>query len=461
MLAISSNVFPLDLTTAAPHFVDASVALDNGDNVAALDAVDRALLHEPQNEGGFLLAGKALLRAGKLGLAAHMFRMHLAANPTDGHAWCDLSAALSERHPRLAEQCLQSASQHAQSRSITTNMAGALAHRGEYDDAARLARAARKLPGATQALREARNVEAICHWARGEWREAWKEWAESQGSKYRPARFADRPQWDYKPVDRLLIYREQGVGDEIAFCSMLEPVRALAKQITIEVQPRLQRLFQASFPDCDIITEGDPIPDVDAVVPMGCIGLAGTFEPVRAGRYLSPPADLEPVIAKALESCGDKLKVGISWTGGRVDRDMAERSVPLKWLEPILAAGGKKVQFISLQYHDDEAEIADSRWPIMRLPELTAQGADLALSAALIDQLDLVISTPQTNVAVAGALGKPCWVLCPDPAPWHYTKHAGDNRWYWSRSPRIFRAKDYDYGPAIKAIAEQLKLRTG
>jgi ADP-heptose:LPS heptosyltransferase len=151
-----------------------------------------------------------------------------------------------------------------------------------------------------------------------------------------------------------------------------------------------------------------------------------------------------------LSKLGNRKKVGIAWNGGLKDTFKERRSLDLEQLLPILS---QDCTFISLEYKNPH-ELADFEQEhgikIHHFPEAT-ESRDYDDTAALVDELDLVISVQTAVVHLAGALGKPCWTLTPNKPNWRYATP----RFMWSESVELFRqGKAWD--EPIKSIVERL-----
>lgn len=265
------------------------------------------------------------------------------------------------------------------------------------------------------------------------------------------------PVWDGAPCDRLLLWHEQGFGDTIQFVRYARLCRARAKRIVVLCPPELTRLLR-SCPDVDVAVDSIGADDFDAHVPMMSL-------PMRFGTTLETiPADVpylhaDPArFAERFVGQHDRLKVGLVWAGN-VRRDQTRfhvlddsRSLPLAALRPLLAVGG--VAFNSLQMgpaRDELAGVADT--PIVDAMEGVADFAD---TAAIVEHLDLVISVDTAVAHVAGAMGKPVWVLSRLDGCWRWLRNRPDSPWY--PTARVFgqTARD-DWSAVIERATSELR----
>lgn len=282
-----------------------------------------------------------------------------------------------------------------------------------------------------------------------------------------------RPQWEGDPLAgrTLLVRREQGLGDEIMFASMLPELIRTAGHCIVECEPRLRQLFGRSFPQATVyaaLPDGSLPPRIaDVAVDVECA--AGSL-----ARYLRPSANHfpdNPGYLKAdpgrtaywrarLADKGNDLTVGISWTGGVRRTRRAVRSLPLiNWL-PLLRV--PHVRFVSLQYTPDAAEeIAELKRahgvPVEHWPEAIE---DYNETAALVCALDLVVSVCTSVVHLGGALGRPVWVLAPYSPEWRYAFKSTAMPWY--SSVRVYRQPAYGmWDPVMEEVLRDLRRQAG
>ncbi len=264
------------------------------------------------------------------------------------------------------------------------------------------------------------------------------------------------PAWDGSPLagKSILVHAEQGVGDEIMFASCLPEITRAAKRCVLTCDRRLAALFRRSFPDIEVIgaevVDGQRenaqswlprIGHIDLQCPLGSLPrfLRRTPEYFPAhGGYLR--ADTRRVAAwrERLASLGSGLKIGISWRGGSAAAQRARRTIPLESWAKILRLSG--THFVDLQYGDTHAE----RQLVKERLEVEVHHwkdsdplSDLDEFAALVAALDLVISIPNATVHLAGALGRPTWILLPFAPDWRWQLERMDSPWY--PSVRLFR----------------------
>ncbi len=276
------------------------------------------------------------------------------------------------------------------------------------------------------------------------------------------------PRWQGESLagKALLIGSEGGHGDMIQFCRYATMLKERgAARIGIVCHPALTRLL-GSHPDIDdVVVLGDTVPPGWDLwtLPLSLPHHCGTrFEAIPAPiPYLwAQPENSEMwrgrLAAEDLgRDLGKGLCVGLAWKGNPQFENEADRSLPgLAALAPLAWTGN--VHFISLQKGVGEAECAHPP-PGMRLFDPSPWVSDFADAAALLTQLDLVITVDTAAAHLAGALGRPCWLLLPHhKTDWRWFTERKDSPWY--PSLRLFRQEVAGaWGPVIEAVAAALQ----
>jgi tetratricopeptide (TPR) repeat protein len=278
------------------------------------------------------------------------------------------------------------------------------------------------------------------------------------------------PAWDgiLGAGRRILVYGEQGIGDEIMFASCLPEMIASADSCFVECSPKLETLFRRSFPGATLFASS---PDksvpaavrdrgIDAQIAMGSIPRylrnSRSDFPLRRG-YLVPARGRVEHWHRQLHALGTGFRVGISWYGGSHLSRRPVRSIPLQQWRPILSVDG--VHFVDLQYFDCSEEIDELEDKCgLRIHRWEALRTDYEDAAAMVSALDLVISVCTAVVHLGGALGKPVWVMAPYSPEWRYGIAGEEMPWY--PSVRVFRQPRYgDWQPVIARVADELSRR--
>ena len=264
----------------------------------------------------------------------------------------------------------------------------------------------------------------------------------------------------------ILIQCEQGLGDSIQFARYVPMVERLVAKVVLVVQRPLVSIMATLSPSVVIVAQGDPIPEFDSHCPL--MSLPYVFASTLSSLpndipYLSPDPE-KTVRWREKLSRSEGLKVGLCWNGGfRPNQpDLwavnEQRNVPLKTFAAFLQH--REVDFFSLQKGDPaESEIRGREhefWPEGNFFNYTEELHDFSDTAALIETLDLVIAVDTSTAHLAGALGKPVWLLNRYNTCWRWLEDREDSPWY--PSLRLFRQDESrDWGPVLHRVSEELE----
>jgi hypothetical protein len=259
-----------------------------------------------------------------------------------------------------------------------------------------------------------------------------------------------QPQWQGEPASgrTLLIHAEQGYGDTIQFCRYACLAKACGLRVVLEVQQPLVRLLQSLAGVDQIIARGDRLPDFDLHCPMLSLPLAfGTVLETIPGETPYLTAGAADVAAWHTRLSRSLPRIGLAWAGGSATKSDRQRSLSTEQLTPLMNLSG--IQWVCLQKERKEAFAGAGMLDFM--PEMQ----DFADTAALVANLDLVISVDTAIAHLAAALGKPVWLLNRFDPDWRWLKGGQDSMWY--PSLRQYRqAQPGQWETPIAAIAEDL-----
>jgi tetratricopeptide (TPR) repeat protein len=310
--------------------------------------------------------------------------------------------------------------------------------------------------------------ESVCRLFTGDFEGGWKlyDWGWKAGQRGKRPAGIMQPQWngiDY--VKRLLVWGEQGIGDQILFSSMLEELRDRAKQIIVAVDFRLLPLLRRTFPELEFadIKDANNLHDADQQIAMGDLG--GFF---RKGWHDFPKERKRALIADTERSQmlrtrmgnGRELICGFSWSSTN------PKIGPFKSLdEADLSALGaiKGVRWVDLQYGDTRRDLHrfQSRFGlnISRVDDIDNFN-DIDGLAALIGTCDIVVSISNTSAHLAGALGVSTIVMLPEAVGrlWYWHHGASSSPWYPSCS-LIRQSTPGDWTPVIEGVCSQITER--
>jgi hypothetical protein len=238
-------------------------------------------------------------------------------------------------------------------------------------------------------------------------------------------------EWDGSdPAGRtILVHSEQGRGDSLQFARFIAPLAARGARVVLACQPELVRLLATAPGVAQIVSTAAPsLPAFDAYCPLlslpGRLGLADAADLTRTGPYLTPdPAQAAAFRAHLAEAAAGRRTVGLCWSGAPGNPVDPRRSLDPALLAP-LARFHDQVAFVSLQKGGSAAPAT------LSLVDWTAELADYADTAALVANLDLVITVDTSVAHLAGALGRPVWLLNRYDGCWRWQKGRVDSPWY-------------------------------
>ena len=420
------------------------------DWIAAATAYRRTLAADPGRVDALVHLGNALDEAGDRSAAAAVLRRALDRIPGDVMALSNLATVLlQDGDVRSASGLYRQAVALDPANPVAQYNLGN-AFRQDLDLGAALARYHRATSLDPDYATAHLNA-AVSHLMAGDWRRGFAgyEW-----------RWRDRkvPLPDYAPWwrgealagRRIVLLGEQGFGDMIHFARYALAVREAGGQVVLECYPALRRLFATLGEGIELIDMGAPPGAVDLQVSLMQLPLIfGTTpdKPFAPPRYLTPPRD-GPVLPQSAA----KLKVGFVWAGNPRIEKFHKRSARLEDMVPLMTKPG--VAAYSLQIGLRAVDIA--RLGLSdRLVDLAPLVGDFADTAALVDQLDLVIVVDTAVAHLAGALGKPVWMLPTYVPDWRWLLGRDDTPWY--PSMRLYRqGVDRAWAPVMARIGRDL-----
>ena len=251
-----------------------------------------------------------------------------------------------------------------------------------------------------------------------------------------PPRTLPKPLWDGANLEgkTILLQAEQGMGDLIQFIRYVPLIRGRGGHIIVECHPPLVRLLETFVGVEKVVAIGESLPEFDVYIPLLSLPriLGTTLATIPAEiPYIYP---LETVSFKLDPPAKSGLKVGLVWAGNPSNQDDRNRSCSLHHFLSLINL--PNIAFYSLQKGPKAAEINQISEPVP-LQDLSSQLNDFADTAAVIAQLDLVITVDTAVAHLAGAMGKPVWVLLGYNPDWRWMCDREDSPWY--PSVRLFR----------------------
>lgn len=379
--------------------------------IRSLKSLERALRFTPNDPLLLTDLGVTLQKIGRTDDAITRFNEALDADPTYGKAWSNLGNAYQDQL-NLAEAW------EAHRRAINIepenpdfhwNLAMTLLLAGEYEQG----------------------------WAEYEWRHRRNDATNLRGAPWQGEELNGKT---------LFLAAEQGAGDAIQFVRYAPALAAQGAEIILQVHTNLQKLFETLEGITQVITQNDTLPSFDFQASLMSLPylLYDTFETLESKvPYLSVPADVKCSLSP---SSGNR-RIGLVWAGNPEHSNDHNRSCPFDQLMPLFEL--PDIDWISLQ---NEPSVHTGASII----DLSAQLNCFADTAAIMAQLDLIISVDTATAHLAGALGCPVWLMLPYSPDWRWLTDRTDSPWY--PSARLYRQpKPGDWHSVINAITNDLK----
>ncbi len=399
--------------------------MERGEIEAAVESYRQAAALKPEEPQYANSLGHVLLLAGRYGDAEEWMRRALSVEPRYAEAYANLgylSSLQQKAGPVVEEYYRRAIALKPDLAQAHVNLSHCLLCRGAFCEG----------------------------WVEHEWRWRWEQFPS-------PKRNFRQPQWKGEPIRgaRILLHAEQGFGDTIQFLRYVPLVEEQGARIVLEVHPELQRLVAGTFDGVEVIARGEVLPEFTWHCPLLSLPLAFGTE-VESIPGVVPYLRCNALRCKGegsswvREKGGVGLRVGVVWAGGAINVVDRERSLSLAALRPLWQVDG--VSFYSLQRGPVSVE-ADTGG--LRFAGVQPQTGDFAETAAAICDLDLIVTVDTSVAHLAGALGKPVWILLPVRPDWRWMMERKDSPWY--PSARLFRQTvEGEWSEVIAEVAAEL-----
>lgn len=412
-------------------------AFETGDHETALAHAEAAVALAPQFREAHNSRGNALTRLGRDEAALDAFRVAQALAPDDPVPLINLANAL--RNLGRADEALAALDRALR---LAPDLAAAHVNRGNLlQDLGRHAEAIEAYDHAV-ALDpnsvDANWNRALCRLLTGDYEAGWREheWRWRRNSLENRPRGLAAPLWlGQQPLAgrSILLHGEQGLGDCIQFARYIPQVVAMGGRVVVEAYATLVDLFR-SLDGVEVVAASAPLPATDFQCPLMSLPLAlgERGPPAEMEAYLHAPADRLALWSARMPADG-RLKVGLVPSGSATHGNDRRRSLPFATLSAFLPAGPA--------YHLLQKEIAPRDVePLAARPDVAIWKddlSDISDTAALVQQMDVVVSVDTSVAHLAGALGRPTWVLLPYDPDWRWGLNSETTPWY--PSARLYR----------------------
>ncbi len=433
-LAAAHKAINLDSGSAHAYDVQGQALLGLNRPDDAIDSFEQALRLDRENVPAIINFGSALMAAGRVDDAVTYFDEAILLDHANIQAYNNLGLAYSAKGDYLrAEMILrQAVAIDPDFPEAHFNLSRVLLIQGNYEDG----------------------------WQENEWRWKCREFPSTW-------RHFDYPLWQGEELagKTLLIWSEQGIGDEIMFANPIPDLIAAGAGLVIECDERLVPVFQRSFENADVVARQDPPdPSIESVQPDFQVPLASLCTYLRKsrddfanieGRYLSADPELTARLRAKYQDLGAGPVIGVCWRSGNPTAGQ-ERSAPLNLWDKLFKQG--PCIFVSLQY----GEVADDLTGVQDRLDLTVHhdpDVDPFASAedwfAQVAACDLVISIDNSTIQVSGSQGIPTWTMLNTLPEWRFGVSGEEHDWH--PYLRVFRQETAGvWGPVFDRVAEEL-----
>jgi len=443
---------------AKAHLNLGGALLELGETEAAVTSFEEALALNPHLAMAHMNIGNALQAEERFDEALARYRAALEIAPAYAEAHMNLGhtlQALERRDDALAHYRAAVALAPGLA-PAHLNLGLALRVRGELEAAeAHYRRAVQLRPDYAEAHVGLAMVQALLGkleeaWPHYEWRWRIPDWPT------KPRAF-DAAQWDGGELagKTILLHAEQGLGDTIQFARFVPLVAGRAKNVIVQAPGELLPALASLGEVAAIVDTDGPLPPFDVHCPFMTVPtlLGGAFDPSPSpAPYLRAAPDAHERWRRRLSAGGSRFKVGLVWGGNPDHRDDKSRSVALDALCPLFEAS--HVAFYSLQVGERAEEIAAAGLAGV-VTDLSPDLKDLGETAAALAALDLVITVDTAVAHLAGALGRPTWLLLPFAPDWRWAVGSDDTPWY--PTMRLFRQTiPGDWGGVVARVTSKL-----
>ena len=441
-----------------------ALSLHHAGKLADAEGLYKTLLsYFPQQVEILTTLGIVLLQQGRSEAGIQQLKKSLSINPNQPTALYNMAVAL-QKLTRLDEALAcynQTLKLNPQDINVLINRGNTLKDLKQYKAAIASFESALALQ---PNIASAHWNKALTHILLGEFEQGWSEyeWGWQCGERGEPRKYS-QPTWlGQAPIasKTILIHPEQGFGDLIQFSRYVPMLEKLGAKVILEAPASLVELMASLSPKLTVIKQGEALPAFDVVCPVMSLPLAlkTTAKTIPANTPYLSVSDAKKQHWQANLGTKTKPRIGIVWSGSMtnpIDNNLcARRNIPLDKLKPLFD--------LPLEFHVLQKDIRPEDQPILEsLGQLHCHQDDLkdfADTAALIQEMDVVISVCTSVAHLAGALGHKTWVLLPYSADYRWMLNEKDSPWY--PSIELIRSEKIgDWSDVVRQITQQLKTK--
>jgi len=476
-----------DSSEAHRHLGEAQERL--GDFPAAAMSYQRALTLRPDDQELYCHLARVFFRGGSLEQAAETYQRALALNEKRYEVYTDLGIVLTQlgnfgaaieafrRSLRLNPRCaktiaalgalferkgdlISASDAYRDAIKLDPQLTDAYADLGfvlfGLGEVAEAADSFERLRALQPDSAEATANLGLIHLLQSDLAAGWPEYESRWRVGMEDQRAWVQPQWKGEPLGGapILLHAEQGFGDTLQFVRYVPLVAARGGRVVLEVQPGLHRLLSRTAGALHVVARGEALPEFTWQCPLLSLPLAfgTTMNSIPAEvPYVHPdPAQVEAWRGRLQ---GKTRRIGLVWRGNPTQHRDRLRSMPLEQLAPLFRVGGTTFFSLQLGAGNERLQPLPSDVPLVDLaPELK----DFGDTAAIVANLDLVISVDTSVAHLAGAMGKPVWIMLTKGCDWRWFLGREDSPWY--PTARLFRQTTAgDWHEVVNRIERELR----
>jgi tetratricopeptide (TPR) repeat protein len=397
----------------------------------AVSCYQKTINLDPSNADSFNLVGNIFKDKGRLDEATNCYQKALQLNPNSADIYNELGILfhLKKQYDRAIIYYKKAIQLNSKFALAYCNIAKALHQMGQIEEAIIYFKKTLMLE---PNLSDAHLNMSLSFLLLGDFQQGWKEyeWRKKLTNIYN--RDLPQPLWNGSDIAGLtiLLHAEQGFGDTIQFIRYAPLVAQRGARVIVECMKELRALIRNVEGIDNIFTRGEQLPIFDMHCPLPSLPL------IFNTNIESIPANIPYIIANNIlverwrekfDNDKSKLKIGLTWLGNPNHVNDETRSCSPKIFLPFV--GLSNITFYSLQKNMSTESIENLPKGI-KLVDYTSEIKDFSDTAAIIENLDLVISVDTSVAHLAGALGKPVWTLIPFVPDWRWMLNRADNPWY-------------------------------
>jgi len=426
--------------------------IETQDYENALPVIYSVLEHYPNDAATLHFLGYIWLLTGKEAFAYQLVRRALQEAPTNHAIWVTFGRCAHElgMYQEALNSFMKAAEINPDYALAYSNASATLVQLSDWDAVEKTAEMALEIN--PNDLNSKLNL-SHAYLAKGQWVEGWKEWDKSLGGKFRKELvYGDEVRWDGSPDKTLVIYGEQGLGDEIFYASCINDAIDISKKVYIDCDERLETLFKRSFPKAEVhgTRKADNVEWLNGITfdARCAIGGLPQFCRTQSKSFSGTPflvSDIDKTnMWKSMFKSWNKTVIGITTKGGTFRTNAKGRILTEDDLQPLLRR--KDIQLVSLDYS------VERKIDGIKYFEFATDAKDYDDTASIIAACDMVLGVNTTALHCSAAMGVKTWCLVPKYHQWRYAQPSMP----WYRSMRLIYQDDKTWSEVIENVTNQL-----